>query len=143
MRIHSIQLKDRNGIWCSHTCFFLSETAVAHLQHKDLSLVDADAWSQAMADRQEGFCHQRFKPNLTILNSSEEPCIESGHELGIRNARLFVLEKRHHCHQECPMINLAEKNCSWTQTIRYVRVISEGNICVNDPIQLLRAQIDP
>jgi MOSC domain-containing protein YiiM len=118
--------------------------AVGHLKHRNLSLVDADAWSQAMASRQEGFCHQRFKPNLTILSNAEEQAfIEPGQEFGIGNARLFVLGKKHHCHKECPMINLAEINCSWTQTIRYVQVISEGNICVNDTIELIRARIDP
>lgn len=138
MQIISIQFKNETGIWESTDCLDVNTDIQEHPKTQDISIIPINDWKMAQNSLQKGFCHHRFKPNLILESLPESQSLRrNDQELGIGNARLLVLQKKHRCHESCPLASNEHNECVWTKNIYYARVIKGGRMCEKDRVILL------
>jgi MOSC domain-containing protein YiiM len=136
MVLQSIHLKDHEGIWQAHQCIRLTQETFSRYKINAVSMIDAASWKTSGNSTVEGFCHQRFQPNLVIDIHPGNNSIKADQKLGISDARLLVMKGRHRCHRNCPLFEKQNSACIWTESIHYATVLQSGMICVNDPVVL-------
>lgn len=124
-----IQSKNDNNEWTKNDeMVFKSEVDSSH-DKNDVSLISNKAYLEARQSIHKGFCHNRFEPNLIIsMNSDEENQLKVGVELDIDGVKLFVLRKKHRCHQHCPLFMMNNQSCQWIKYIYYAGIKKGGRL---------------
>ncbi len=124
-----IQSKNSNNEWTkTDEMVFKSDIEASHAKN-DVSIISKKAYQEARQSIHKGFCHNRFQPNLVIsMCSDEAEHMKMGVELDIEGVKLFVLHKKHRCHENCPLFMMNNQPCQWTNYIYYACIIKGGMV---------------
>ncbi|SDY45883.1 hypothetical protein SAMN05192546_102186 [Tindallia californiensis] len=131
----SIWIKDPMVGWCEKSSV-RTEEICAGSKESDITLQSLQDREKQKNDLLQGFCHQRFKPNI-ILSNINDAYRRPGTKFLIGNAGLFVLEKKAQCHPDCPKYKNTHEICDWKKQIIYAKPFNQNHIKVKDPINLL------
>lgn len=137
--IEKLFLKDDTGSW-SEQQSINTETVLSQSTKKDLSLIAMKDWNLQKNEKNGGFCHQRFRPNI-IISRYHMVLGKPGTHFEIGNAGLFVVKKKNRCHEACPRFQENGEVCGWKSRVLYAEVICNGRIRKGDPIHLFIDQL--
>ena len=122
-----IQSKNNKNEWIEKDEILFQSCGKAILSKNDVSIISKKAHQESKQSGVKGFCHNRFHPNMVIsMTRDEEELMIENAELDILDVKLFVLRKRHRCHEQCPMHQHNVLTCEWTKHIYYAGIKSGG-----------------
>ncbi len=137
MKVVSIQLKEKSGGWKQFRCIQVNPSELRAHGKPAISLISEKVFQEAKMSQEKGFCHNRFKPNIIIsMTYEEERLVKKNAKLDIGNVKLFVLDKNHCCHVNCPLLPKKNHYCQWTEQIHFADIVHEGSFCQEDLVYI-------
>lgn len=124
--VQNIFKKTQGGFWIEHQVI-CTEALLSQSTKADVSFMSMEDWNQKNRVRKKGFCHQRFHPNIII--SQLQPSFKNpGTYFDIGGARFCVENKKHTCHEACPVYQNKNQVCSWKNRVFFAKVVRNGSL---------------